>query len=328
MLLRDVQARQAAQIQTNQTSSAERPVQAVYSGPGSSNSGSSVATPSFGSGTQSSPTSVIGRGGLNNVAAIGQMAALGVTSGTRLSGPGAGIYFASMIGGASPGNALAGIMARPDPMMNYLWYAEMPPLLVDGQTYSLPWYYVEEATTPFRQFEPRQVYREGRYKSFAGKYSLDSMSLGVYLDLEGRALHYFRAWHDLIVKPFVPEQQPLNAGGYRMPASYHQTIQIYLLDLLKQTIIQLVYTECWPSNIDSLGLQSGSSERLIHRVTINVGDVFIDTRQLTSNQVDMAVDKMQGPVTSEAPPVMSETAQTFPVDVGSPKIVEAPAAAP
>jgi hypothetical protein len=218
--------------------------------------------------------------GINNA-----LGAFGITSGSTLSG---GIDYLSVSSGpgdVSYGNALAGIMARADPMHAFNWFADLPQINAGGFAASLPWYYVEEATIPFRQFESRNVYREGRFKHYPGKYSVDSLRLSVYLDSDNVALNYWQTWQNAILQPFNKSTMYSLGGGYTPPSSFKKDINIYLLDVRRAEVMSITYIECWPTSFDSLHLQSASGERLIGQVTLNVGDVFVNMMNLGSGLI-------------------------------------------
>lgn len=239
--------------------------------------------------------------------------------GGTLSGPGlpAGMSvssFSSDGGGVPPGNALAGALARTDPLLSFLWYCVPPTLIGDGVASDLPWYFVEEANLPFRTYDTRQVYREGRPRTYASKYSVSDLSLTFYLDVGGSALNYLKAWNDLIVAPFAPSDSVLQGGQYRMPSQYKKDIQFYLLNVNKQELVQIIYTECWPTNINSLSLQSQTSERLVAQVNFSVGDVFIDAQSIGAAQMDAVASTMTRP--TEGVPARGATSISV-TDIGA-----------
>lgn len=203
---------------------------------------------------------------------------LGLSAGGLLSNPGEviGSSLNSIVdnGGITPGDSLRGALSRSDPMAAFSWYAQLPPINSSYGRSTLPWYYVEEATTPFRTFQSRQIFREGRYNKYPDKYSVDGLSLGLYGDVSGRTLSYLRAWEGSIMAPF-DYNSPEQGGGYQPPSSFKKNIMIHLLAPNKQAIVTLIYTQCWPTNVDAWSLVSGSSERIVPRVNFDVGDVFI-----------------------------------------------------
>ncbi len=225
-------------------------------------------------------------------------------------------------GGISPGNSLAGASARPDPLLSFTWYAQMP-VINSGSTQSLagslagsatsglaqaalgplgnalgsalggaiattasaqlPWYYVEEAQCPFRTYETATIFREGRDRKYPSKYNVDNLRLGIYADVQNQALTYLQAWNNNIITPFSSSTANTSAGGYGRPSDYKKSIFIYLLDAQNNTLTTLEYTECWPVSIDQYGMDSASSTRIVNQVNFSVGDVFVNVLSLSTN---------------------------------------------
>ena len=141
---------------------------------------------------------------------------------------------------------------------------------------SLPWYYVEEATLPFRNFATKSIFREGRHRHYADTYSVDNLTLHFYLDSSNTALTYLQAWQNAIIAPFSANGSATSGGGFGRPAQYKQPIYIYILDVTKAQMAIVEYTECWPTNLNALTMDSGNSTRIIGSVPFSVGDVFIN----------------------------------------------------
>ena len=202
------------------------------------------------------------------------MSALGISGGERGGGP-----------GSSPVNPLQGALSRADPMQSFQWYCELPTLSPPGRAQaSLPWNYVEEASPPFREFDVRQVYAQGRNRHYAGAYNVAQMPLHFYADIQNQSLQYLKAWQQCILAPFASTDFT-KGGGFGRPSDYKKTIRIYLLapDMSKIMYFELI--ECWPVNLDSLNLDSGSSTRLTYNVNFSVGDVFTALLAVNSNPV-------------------------------------------
>jgi hypothetical protein len=240
------------------------------------------------------------------ISGLGGMA----SSGSVLSSPGTS-FQSSSNNGINPGYDLAGAQARSDPMLAYTWYAQMPVItpgsnqtasnatsssilsnlssaLAGGLTSALggqiatsnaaqlPWYYVEQATLPFRTFEAQHIFREGRPRAYPAKYSVGSLRLGIYADSSNVALTYIQAWQNAIITPFSANQAASMGGGWGRPSDYKFPIFIYLLDVTSNVLAIVEYTECWPSNVESYAMESGNSNRIINQVTFEVGDVFVN----------------------------------------------------
>ena len=236
---------------------------------------------------------------------------------SSIAGPGA---LGTLGAGLAPGNDLAGIQARSDPLMSFCWYAQLPTvnpsptssspvnqnstslassltnavsslassavsslastlggsLFSSSAAVSLPWYYVEEAQLPFRNFSSKPIFREGRDRHYADKYSIDNLTLHFYLDSSNTSLQYLQAWQNAIIAPFSANGAATSGGGFGRPTQYKQPIFIYILDVTKAQMAIVEYTECWPTNLGTLQLESGTSNRLVGQVPFSVGDVFVN----------------------------------------------------
>lgn len=174
----------------------------------------------------------------------------------------------------SGANSLEGAVSRADPMLSFNWYCELPDVTpIGGAPVALPWNYVEEATPPFRTFDVREIYSQGRNKHYPGAYSLDNLRLTFYADIANKSLTYLNAWQGAILAPFS-SRDTTTGGGFGRPAGFKKPIRLYLVDNARTDIILLEYTECWPTTIEQLTLDSGSSNRLVYAVNFSVGDVF------------------------------------------------------
>lgn len=197
----------------------------------------------------------------------------GLSRGGTLRGPGPQ--------GASPGNSLAGAIARGDPQLSFCWYAIMPDVTpIGGTPESLPWYFVEEANPPFRTFETRSIFHEGHNKHYPSTYSVDSLRLALYADSTNVAMNYLQAWNGALLAPTTAANAEAASGLYGRPVSsagttgYKKTIQIFLINPAKERLVKLEYIGCWPQSVDAYSLDSASSTRVINHVTFSVDDVF------------------------------------------------------
>jgi hypothetical protein len=237
---------------------------------------------------------------------------------TILSAPGT-TGASSSDGGVIPGNNLNAINARADPMQSFMWYAQLP-VISPGSTQSssnitansvinslaasafgaanglsssmggsiatsssaqLPWYYVEEASCPFRRYDTKPIFREGRDRHYPSKYSVDDLRLSIYADANNQAFQYLQAWNNAILTPFSATLSSTTGGGWGRPSDYKWPIYIYLLDPMNNVLAILEYTECWPVSIDQYSLDSGTSTRIVNHVNFSVGDVFVNLMGVT-----------------------------------------------
>lgn len=247
------------------------------------------------------------------------LSGLGGSSGASalLSSPGS-VGQPSSSGGVDPPNPLGGISARPDPLQSFMWYAQLP-VITPGSTQSivnattdsiinnlasvtlsgltssmggsiatsgaaqLPWYYVEEASCPFRRYDIKSIFREGRDRHYPSKYSVDDLRLSIYGDIQNNAFTYLQAWNNAILTPFSATMAATTGGGWGRPSDYKRPIFIYILDPLNDVLAILEYTECWPTVIDQYTFDSGTSTRIVNHVNFSVGDVFINVMGVSPN---------------------------------------------
>ncbi|QRE00346.1 tail fiber protein [Burkholderia phage BCSR5] len=181
------------------------------------------------------------------------------------------------LGNAAVGSLTAGLPGIPGQIVSTIGGSVFGGSVAAVQgAVELPWYYVEEANMPFRQFGTRSIFREGRDRHYADKYSVDNLRLGIYADCNNVALSYLQAWHNQVLKPFSASSAATMGGGFGRPIDYKKSINIYLLSVIRQELAIIQYTECWPVNIDALSLNSGASDRLTYQVNFSVGDVFMN----------------------------------------------------
>jgi len=259
------------------------------------------------------------------------LAGLGGQANVALSGAGS---LGSMvgIGGANPGNSLGGANARPDPLLSFCWYAQLP-VISPGSTQnaasasttsilnnlsstlltglsssvggavstsnasSLPWYYVEEAALPFRNYSLKSIFREGRERHYPDRYNVDQLKLAIYADSDNTSTQYLQAWNNAIITPFSSATAATLAGGWGRPSDYKKSIFIYMLDVTKNVLAIIEYIECWPVTIAEYNMDSGTSTRIVNHVSFSVGDVFINlipvpstfTQSITSSLSNNAI---------------------------------------
>lgn len=216
----------------------------------------------------------------------------------------------------SAGNSLAGALARTDPMLSFNWYAEMPVItpLGGGAAKDLPWYFVEEATVPFRTYDVRSVFREGRDKHYPSKYSVDSLRLAIYADTANVALNYLIAWNGAILLPTTVKTAAKQGGGWGTASGYKKTIKINLVNPAKKTLATLEYVEAWPQTVDSIQLESGSSTRVVLHVTFSVGDVFPTLYEVASTSTNTFMTDGSSSGTPVADRIRADSIQTSALD--------------
>lgn len=180
-------------------------------------------------------------------------------------------------------NTLQGALGRTDPMMSFQWYCELPTVTpIGGAPVALDWSYIEEASPSFRNYDVRQIYGSGRNRKVAGTYNVDNLRLNFYADIGNKSIQYLLAWDGAVLAPFSSTNVTVG-GGFGRPSDYWKPIRLYLVDSAKAVILMLEYIECWPTNLDSLQLDSQSSTRLTYNVNFSVGDVFMTAFGVNNN---------------------------------------------
>ena len=204
----------------------------------------------------------------------------GPTSPAKLSAPQAN--------NAGNGHVLAGALARPDPMMSYQWFCDMPSLTstsASGQSnYQLPWYYVEEVQATFRHFDTRSIFRQGRPKHYVSGYGIDSLNCVIYADVGSKAMAYIELWTESVLTPFKQREANKLGGSVGKASKYKQDIKVYVNDTQRNVLFIFVYKNCFPVRIQPLSLDSGTSTRLMFHVEFSTDDLFIETSKSQSSQ--------------------------------------------
>lgn len=180
-------------------------------------------------------------------------------------------------------NTLQGALGRADPMLSFQWYCELPTVTpIGGAPMSLDWSYIEEASPAFRTYDVRQIYGNGRNRKVAASYNVDNLRLNFYADIGNKSIQYLLAWDGAVLAPFN-STQVTTGGGFGRPSDYWKPIRLYLVDSAKAVVLMLEYIECWPTNLDSLQLDSQSSTRLTYNVNFSTGDVFMTAFGVNNN---------------------------------------------
>jgi hypothetical protein len=186
--------------------------------------------------------------------------------------------------------------ARPDPLMSFNWYCDLP--VLDG--IRLGWEFVEEATLPFVEFEQVGNYRAGKMYHYPGHHSIGTLSLKLYEDSQGSAARYLDRWRRKMID--------LDSGLYYHPQEFKQTIKITVLDVTKITVMFVEYTGCWPMRSDTYALNSGSSDRIAPTVEFSVDEMRVKFGKFTQDQIPSIIDT----VGADWPPQFTTLPVLFP----------------
>ena len=197
-------------------------------------------------------------------------------------------------GSAAPGNYHAGLMARGDALQNWCWYCLLPNVSNNNSvslsggvfesilgtsslkpTVSLPWYYVQTANLPQRTINPDSVNINGHQVHYPESYSVQGLTLGLFMDNTNKVQEWLKAWQGQILVNKDPTI-PGNQGGWGLPSNYKKTINIVVMDVKQSRMLDIRYINCWPSDPQPLDLTSGQAEGLVQQVTFQVEDVEIN----------------------------------------------------
>ena len=180
-----------------------------------------------------------------------------------------------------PRDWLAAANARPDPLLDIYWYCDLP--IINADTV-LPWSYVEEVTLPNVEFDQTSVYKAGKNYHFPNHYNLNTLSIKLYEDVDGKAMNYLYAWQSMIIDR--------ETGLYNHPREYKHPITIVTLDSAQLTVMIYEYTGCWPQNIDNVTVISGNTGRVNPNVTFSVDEVRIKFGKFSPGQIPSVVNNI------------------------------------
>lgn len=191
---------------------------------------------------------------------------------------------------------LSAARARLDPLLSFNWYCDLIP--IDGV--GLSWEFVEEATLPFIELEQVSNYKAGKMYHYPHHYSIGTLSLKFYEDIQGSATQYLDAWRRKIVDP--------DSGLFYLPKDYKKDITITILDPAKSTVMFLEYTGCWPMRSDPYQMTSGSAERIAPSVEFSVDELRCKFGQFEPGSIPSLVNN----VGVDFPPRISSLLDKFP----------------
>jgi hypothetical protein len=215
-------------------------------------------------------------------------------------------------GRAQPGDYARGMMAREDAVQNWCWYALLPDIQDDNATalrtpsvsmgggatnsvneagqflynqvqiasrqlrpvLGLPWYYVQTANLPFREFESDVITRNSHEIHYPTAYKVGQLTLGLFMDSSSITHRYLQAWSSKILGSRNPKR-PENQGDWGLPVNYKKDIIISVLSVKKKVLLNVKYINCWPTNLEALALASGVAEPLVQPVSFSVEDVEV-----------------------------------------------------
>jgi hypothetical protein len=158
-------------------------------------------------------------------------------------------------GGVALGDAFAGINARGDAVQNWCWYCLLPSMENDSAlsfggispAISLPWYYVPSANMPRRKIATESTQANAHMRHYPQSYSVDNLSLGLFMDTTGKAQQYLEAWASKVLDNRDPANTE-NQGRWGLPADYKKDIYIVLLDTVHRQMMNVKYNREYKHN--------------------------------------------------------------------------------
>lgn len=248
------------------------------------------------------------------------------------------------VGQAAVGNVLQGINARQDAVLSTNWYCSLPDLAarsapgssyvsalknlgrnmlgmndLDGTT--LPWYYVDIASLPFRQFDTHTVHRQGHNITLPKSYSMSgNLSMNFFLDESGRSLRYLRTWQGRVLANRTPSGRRTSGrssattssdgngldGSWGRPGNgsngFFRDVTFVILSVNRDKLVTLTYHDCWPVSLPNLDLASDTATKLQFQVEFACNDMswgIEDTKtalDLTRDLVKSSAVKLAGKI--------------------------------
>jgi hypothetical protein len=153
---------------------------------------------------------------------------------------------------------------------------------------SLPWYYVQSATIPFRTIETESITRNSHKLHYPEGYSVATLSMEFFMDSASVAQKYLKAWGGLVLGNQDPSIWS-NRGKWGYPANYKKDINFYILSVTKRELLNLKYVGCWPTEPQALELASDNAAILTQRVNFHVEDVLVtvlNDKGIVDNLID------------------------------------------
>lgn len=175
-------------------------------------------------------------------------------------------------------NPIVGINSRGDAIQNWCWYCELPTLTetpLMPANVDLPWYYVPQASIPYRNIASSQTSRSGGQRNYPDSYSVDDLTLTLFMDDTNAAMDYANSWIGRVLSPDDPSIVT-NRGLWGLPGHYKKEVKIHILTPAKDRLLTIKYVGCWPVTINQQELSSDSSSTLVAQIQLKVDDVYVE----------------------------------------------------
>lgn len=160
---------------------------------------------------------------------------------------------------------LSRMISRPDPLLLFHWEVKYLPFSeefgnIDGS-------YVESFELPFSNVTSGQVFFGGGYNYFPEFHDTSAFTMNFYGDCEGKTIKYLWGWKQK-VKSF-------KTGLYNLPSEYKKDITVMLRNPKGETVLEVTYLGCWPSDTAQIGLDYASNDRVIIPQTFSLDSMDI-----------------------------------------------------
>lgn len=169
---------------------------------------------------------------------------------------------------ANQATQLGRMVSRPDPMLSFRWMVKKVPY--EGESWAIDDSYIENFETPFNNIDASGIFMGGGRAYFPEFHDVSAFSIVFYGDSLGKSLKYLWTWKQK-VKSFRTGLYSLPNG----PDGYKQDFIVALLDAKGDSILELTYKGCWPTDTSPITLDQEGSTRITHSQTFSTDDVEV-----------------------------------------------------
>lgn len=185
-----------------------------------------------------------------------------------------------MFGSGGDINPFDAIHKRGDAVQNWTWYCELPTLNATPlapASVNLPWYYVPGVSAPLKSINAASINRSGGQRHYAENFSVDDLTLTLFMDDTNAALDYANAWQARVLA--LGDGRPSSRGMWGLPGQYKKEVKIHITTPDHKNLVTLVYVGCWLSSMTALDLTGDSSAPVALQVTLKVDDMYIEVTE-------------------------------------------------
>ncbi len=149
---------------------------------------------------------------------------------------------------------------RGDPVTNLDWIAVVVNKNLSLNT-TLPWFFIDEITTPAFTVEIEEKFKYGSYVKYAKHAKVDSAAIKVYSEVNGTAFNFCNDWVRAIYR---------DDNLYQLPSLYKKDIYIYILDSTRNIVVDFKLLGCFPTSWDAYTLDSQAARPLETNLQLSV----------------------------------------------------------